>query len=431
MNIFSRTGMVFFFLIPFTLCFWERGSTLFLFLYGLTVVLQPSLASRMKIALSHIWILPFLLLFGFTALSLLWSGDMVRGGFILEKKTALAALPILLAVDTHFSRKHAEMAMLSLGAGCLLALWIAVGLACLSYFEGDGASVFFYHRLGWKLDEFNAAYFSFYVFMSIAFFDGLIRNKAFSFFSPVLIRVVIWVTLGMGIILLSSRLFIFLSIVFGTVRLAETSRVNAEGRARRKRFVLVFGMLVLGVSAILINRSRFQDIASTQFEVLQQDQFSWDTPFNGLTLRMLLLKFGWEALQENQAVFQGVGVGDVRSEINKLILKYNLYHGNPELGDMGYLDYSLHNQYMETWLQAGLPALAAWLWILAFGWRRAVVERCHSPLFWLMLAITAFSFFESTMERQRGIVFMVFFLSVFYSKSTYEDPKVSIGGSDA
>jgi O-antigen ligase len=41
------------------------------------------------------------------------------------------------------------------------------------------------------------------------------------------------------------------------------------------------------------------------------------------------------------------------------IVQYNLYHGNPSLGDRGYLGYGFHNQYMETWVQAGLPALAA------------------------------------------------------------------------
>lgn len=403
-----------------------------LFLYGIAVFLQPGLGGRLRQGLRCRWVFPFLLLYAFTALSLLWSTDLERGAFILEKKAALFALPILVALDGQLSRRLVQGAMLSLVAGCVLALWIALGHAAWQYAQTGGASAFFYHRLGRVLDEFNAVYFSFYVLMSLVFFGCLLRKKAFSILDAVWLRGLVAVTLISGVILLSSRLFIVLALLYGiscfAVGRRRSSGLSPGSRGVGEKWVLAASLVALAGLGLFLNRGRFIELAGSRFEMLEQEEFRWDTPFNGLTLRLLFLKFGWEALREEQAVVQGLGVGDVRQVMNDMVRRYKLYHGNPDLGDTGYLNYSLHNQYMETWLQAGLPALAAWLWLLAWGWKAGLNPDRRETLLWLVLAITAFSFFESVMERQRGLAFIVFFLSTLYSNKTHEDTERTTAG---
>lgn len=419
-----KIGRTSFILIPLTLCFWERGNSYVLFLYGLTVLLQPGLYGRFRQALRNPLVLSFLLLYSLAALSLLWSADLGRGGFILEKKAALCALPLLLAMDGQLNRQLIREAMASLVAACVLSLWIALGHAAWLYSGSGDTSVFFYHKLGWIFDELNAVYYSLYVFMSIVFFDHLIRERAFPWLSSGRLRAVVWIALGLGIILLSSRLFIALALVYGLAALAGKWRSSGK-------WALAGLLAAFGLMAFVLNRGRFQDLLDSRFEVLRQETFRWDTSFNGITLRLLLLKFGWLALQENHAAVQGLGVGDVRQAMNDYVLRHNLYHGNPELGDTGYLDYSLHNQYMETWLQAGLPALAAWLWLLAYSWRQGMKAGWRFPLLWLVAAVAALALFESVLERQRGVVFIAFFLSTLYSNRKHENPEIPNGGTDA
>ncbi|MCO6492454.1 MAG: hypothetical protein J5I98_28820 [Phaeodactylibacter sp.] len=430
MNLFPKIGKACFLLIPFTLCFWERGNTYVAILYGLAVLVQPGLRERFRKALKQKWVFPFLALYAFTAFSAFWSADLARAAFVLEKKSALVAFPVLAALDGQLSWRLVRQAMLCLVGACVLALWAALAHAVGQYPVAGDISVFFYHHLGWVLDEFNAVYFSLYVFMSLVFFDFLVREKAFSFIKPAWIKGLVWGTLALGIVLLSSRLFILLAVVYGLVRLTLGRKGGGGlGGVRNRGWVILF--LAFALLAVLVNQGRFRELVDSRFEVLQQEQFRWDTPFNGLTLRLLLLRFGWQALEENQAWAAGLGVGDVRPEINSLILRHNLYHGNPELGDTGYLNYSLHNQYLETWLQAGLPALAAWLWLLAMGWRAGLREGILFPLLWLVLAVASFSLFESVLERQRGVVFFVFFLSALYSSINYENPEIPSTGTRA
>lgn len=431
MNALLTTGRIAFLLVPFTLCFWERGNTFVLFIYGGTVLLQPSPGERLRRALRQYGLLPFLALYAFTALSLLWSEDLYRGAFILEKKTALAALPVLMALDSQISRRLVCGSMCSLVAGCVLVLWAALGCAAWEYKEAGESSVFFYHALGRPFGEFNAIYFSFFVLVSIVFFDFLMRERAIPIPGPGWLAVAVSATLALGLVLLSSRLFIALGLLYGIVWLAGIRQEQKVFSGRGGSRALAILLIAAGALAIVINRGRFREVAESRFEVLRQEEFRWDTPFNGLTLRLLLLKLGWEALNEENAVAQGLGVGDVRQAMNGLVRRYNLYHGNPELGDTGYLDYSLHNQYMESWLQAGLPALAAWLWLLALAGRKGWKAGRRFPLIWLVLFTTAFALSESVLERQRGLVLIVFFLSALYSNKAYEGPEVARTEADA
>lgn len=401
---------VFLILIPFSLCFWERASTLCIFLYALAVLFQGDLAGRFREALRQGWIYPFLLLYFFQAASLLWSDDIMAGWFVLEKKASLLVLPLIIGMDTRLRGEMLHALLFSLIVGCAAALAFCLSYAVWEYVRLGDPAVFFYHRFSWPLDEFNAMYFSFYLFTGLAALHYLVREVDYPPLHRRWTQVILFATLLVGLLLLSSRLFIVLTGIY--VLLAVLQAIPGK-----MRWGWTLGLLLLtsGVFLSGFTRERFGQLLDSRFEVLRLERFEYDTPFSGLTLRLLFLKFGWEILLEKNAWLTGVGAGDARSEMDAKIVQYNLYHGNPSLGDRGYLGYGFHNQYMETWVQAGLPALGCWLWLLAWGWRRGIQNGRRYPLIYLVAALTAFALVEDVMERQRGIVFVTCLLSSFYA----------------
>ncbi len=418
MKIRNNIGQILFILLPFTLCFSERLSTFVLIGFVALVLMQESLAERFRRALREKWVYPFVLLYFFNALSLLWSADLGHGWLVVEKKSALLALPLAVAMDEGFNRRVLQYAMLSLIAGCGLGLLASLGHAVWLYFTLDETAVFFYHALSWVLDEFNAVYFSFYLLMAVVFLDHLSREKAFLLLERTGVLPALYAFFAAGIVLLSSRLFIFLLAGYGFLRLLQLGGSQIAGK--RWRWGLSLGLLLFisGVLMLGFTRSRFQQLVDSRFDVLTQERFEYDAPFNGLTLRLLFLKFGWEALQEERALWAGLGVGDARRQMNATIRAYNLYHGNPQLGDKGYLDYNFHNQYMQSWVQAGLPALACLLCLLGYGWYAGLQMGWRHPLICFVAVITAFACIEGVLERQRGVVFIAFFLSSFFHLSS-------------
>jgi O-antigen ligase len=287
---------VFLILIPFSLCFWERASTLCIFLYALAVLFQGDLAGRFREALRRGWMYPFLLLYFFHAASLLWSDDIMAGWFVLEKKASLLVLPLIIGMDARLRGETLHALLFSLIVGCAAALAF-----CLSYRrvgvcppERSG-EVFFYHRFSWPLDEFNAMYFSFYLFTGLAALHYLVREVDYPLLRRRWTQVILFTTLLVGLLLLSSRLFIVLTGIY--VLLAVLQAIPGK-----MRWGWTLGLLLLtsGVFLSGFTRERFGQLLDSRFEVLRLERFEYDTPFSGLTLRLLFLKFGWEILRRRE-----------------------------------------------------------------------------------------------------------------------------------
>jgi O-antigen ligase len=82
-----------------------------------------------------------------------------------------------------------------------------------------------------------------------------------------------------------------------------------------------------------------------------------------------------------------------------------------EMGVQG--DYHSHNQYLESMLMAGIPALVLLLAIMFTSlWHAA-----KNKIFLLLLIVVHFmtqSIFESTFEVQHELVFYIFFVFLFF-----------------
>ncbi|GJM32584.1 MAG: hypothetical protein DHS20C18_15850 [Saprospiraceae bacterium] len=390
-----------------------RINTFVIILYICVVLWSNPLLDALKNAARQKWLYPFLALYLLHILSLLWTQDIEHGLFILEKKASLFLLPIAIAMDLQIKKEMVYQAMFSLIIGCSLALWFCSIYACWNYLQIADTTVFFYHELGAPLDKFNAIYFSFYAFLSLVFLFELERKSELFQGKKWLQALLLFSLLG-GLVLLSSRLFILLTLLF--LLFIGLRRFQSGAFPWRYKLTAILALIFLGIGILSTSfpQQRFKELRGSDFRVLQQETFHWDTPFNGLTLRLLLLKFAMEILAEKQAFLGGVGVGDAQNELDQTFIKHNLYHGNAELGDQGYLGYNTHNAFMELWLQIGIGGLFFFTIILGQAWGFSLNTGYYALVF-MVLAITGFALIEGILERQRGIVLITYFLSIFYT----------------
>lgn len=407
-------------LIPLSLIFSLKFNSWCIGLYLLNVLTQEGLPGRVKNLFNAQWLLPFLGFYLIHLVSLFWTEKAEWGIFILEKKAAFLVLPIAIALDGHFDSRVIYRSYLGFICSCGLALLSCLSIAAYQYLLTGKGYFFFYHSLGAPLDL-NAVYFSLYLFSALALLLYLYQKEMPAirkYYKGAIVVAGLFIT---GLLLLSSKLFIVLLIGLFLVVFLKGSGVFQWGLQKKLiGAALVIGVLFAGIFLLRTPEKRFHDLMTSNFEVLRQDEFHWYTRFNGLTLRLLFLKFGWEIIAHPPAFFFGVGPGDAQGEMLRIKEKYHLYLGNTYLADSGYRGYNFHNQVMETWVQTGLMGVSMLLWLFVGAYRHAIKARHSLSLVLILIALTTFLGSESYLERQRGIVFLVYYFSTLYIFNDYE-----------
>jgi O-antigen ligase len=101
----------------------------------------------------------------------------------------------------------------------------------------------------------------------------------------------------------------------------------------------------------------------------------------------------------------GLGIGDVRETLAKAYQEKNMDFALNKR-------FNAHNQYLETYVGLGLIGLSCLLLILGSALWQSIRRR--DMVFFLFMLIILINFmFESVLERFFGVLFFVFFLSIF------------------
>jgi len=154
---------------------------------------------------------------------------------------------------------------------------------------------------------------------------------------------------------------------------------------------------------------QMRGVDASDLRIWQVSHFSPDDYFNEVQLRVTLWKFSLEILAETHSWLTGVSAGDAHFQINRQITSHGMYTGVPGTSDTGYLNYNLHNQFLETLLRSGAIGLMLLLAFLYAVFRRAVAAKDGMLLATLGVFCCVF-LTESVLERQIGIVPFFFFL---------------------
>jgi hypothetical protein len=329
--------------------------------------------------------------------------------FALEEKASLIFIPILLVSLLQYDATIGVKGIQSFIAGNIAASLYCLGSAAVHVLYTTDTTLFFYHQLSAPLAA-NAIYFSLYLTVSIFYLIHYYNKGVLNIPRPLLSAFL--AILIITLMLLSSKMII----VAGSALIVYFLFSISGQRLKWTAFITT--MLCLGLLLFTTNpiKTRFKNWnAGKAIEVLNKKDFTNYT-FDDVDIRILLAKLGWELTTENKTWVQGNGGNGYHQPLNEKMLSYKLFAGNEVTRDTGYINYNMHNQYFENFIQYGLIGLFILIIILVKVFLTGV--RSKSKVLELIALLFSFSFLsESVLETQAGI--LLFTLIVFYEwKST-------------
>lgn len=231
---------------------------------------------------------------------------------------------------------------------------VALTLAIVQYLQLHDSSVFVYHALAGQVH-------------STAIFASMLCVVAVAvlLFLPLRTwpKMLLYACFSVFILLLASRMFLFIHLFISGVHAFTLLRP-------RLKLVAAGGMLILLAALIFTPnpiRTRFQDMARFQAGYLTQKDFNQGMYFDGLSLRVLYIRYSFEIMQEHHRYLVGVGSGDAAQLLRDKIRAYHMYDGDGSNGSGGgYLQYSFHDAYLESFVAFGIIGIIAL--VLLYGY---------------------------------------------------------------
>jgi O-antigen ligase len=351
---------------------------------------------------------PFLfgciLLFLSHVVALFITGADKAGLADLQVKAGLVLAPLAFCSTTISDELRKKLAVYFIIIIAATAFYCLIR-ATYNYFQTRDTSFFFYHSLVQPVNG-HAIYFAVLVFIALLFLIETYPVTALVLKRPVRASLIIF--LSILLFLLSSRLVLGFYFLYLITYLA--------GRVKRRsanRF-LISGALIIVVAGIIalttdnpIGR-RFSDIMTGNWKVVRMERFNPGMYFNGVQFRLLQWRFTGEILVENHAWVTGIGPGNAQYLLDQKYVSTNMYIGEPERGDRGFLGYNTHNQFLESLLKTGIsgPIVLLFICITLVKW--AWQKRKRQAAFITALFIV-WLFTEAVLERQYGIQIFIFF----------------------
>ncbi|MHA4847433.1 O-antigen ligase family protein [Flavitalea antarctica] len=346
----------------------------------------------------------------------LFTSDSFAGGWKhLESKLGYLVLPLALCSGTILTRQVRNKVLMVFTITLTAATLLCLIVAFYKYSTQHDVSVFFYHDLLTPISH-HAVYFSAFILIAIAFLATEYQDITWLRHRSWLM--LFWIGYFMGItVLLSSKLMLSITIMLLLFLLLKSFHNSFP-----KRQILIVLIILGGLSATIlltdnIVKRRFNNLFEGNIDVLKSDKFNPGNSFTGLEFRLLLWRFTYEIMAENNAWVLGVGTAGSQEYLVRKYHSMNMYAGDERKGDHGYMAYNCHNQFLQTSLQSGLLGLSVLLfWCFVFCY--ATIKSRDKIQSVLAITILCFFFTESVLERQYGMILTCFFpLILLYSKS--------------
>lgn len=362
---------------------------------------QPLSVSYEKLKQSRFWFIP-VIYFIWLAFSHFWDSS---GGYRLrdiERYLILFFVPPAMAVAPNEMKVFVNKA-------CIAFITVSVAVCMISLFKSyqeyqvkHDYRVFYYQYLS-EQTGLNAIFLSNYCLASITWllFYGFIDKKQNTMVYVIICATIFFLLLM--IFLLSSKLLIFLTLLVMMVFILVLGYV--KGFFIRS---IIITSLIIASGLVAITQLSYLKwrITSTEIKMYHGQEDNQ----NGIAIRLYMWKAVGGLIAERPLLGYGIKGGRLET-----LAKYK--REGFEMGVQG--DYHAHNQYIESWLMAGIPGLILLLSIMF----TALLKGIKSKNFLLLLMVVHFmaqSVFESTFEVQHELVFYIFFIFLFY----YHGPRI-------
>ncbi|MFD2566648.1 O-antigen ligase family protein [Pseudotenacibaculum haliotis] len=366
------------------------------------VFLAISLFSALKkknlksISKENFFFAGFFLLF---PIALLYSSDVDYGLKVVERNVVWFLIPLLVPFSLQMTKKQLYRAFLAFAIAVHAAALLLIVVACWNFIKTNDPLVFYYDELITVLN-FHPVYFSVYLLFSLLIlFEGTLKKYIKL---PLYVRALIVAFDVVVLVLLSSK------IVLASFLLVLGILIFRSYRSKKSILTALLAIVVTLTVVMQFSetRKRINDSLFSSWELLDKETFKYNDPFTGITLRLITWKFVMKKFIEKENVVLGLGTGDAKEFIN------NVYRER-KMDDGGYINYNMHNQYLEYALKFGVLGLLYFFSILFLSFKKAIRTK-NGLYFSFLLIFCIFSITESNLEVQRGIVFFVLINSVLY-----------------
>lgn len=318
----------------------------------------------------------------------------------LDQYTALFVFPIAFATLRFSDNPGRQISKVFLMAvvGTFISTIILFISALIRYHETSTITEFYYISLG---NGFHPTYLSMLTTLSLAIIlDRKTLRKFITLYRPlkyIVVVVVIWLV-TFNILLASKAGVIVQLMVIALFAVREfVSRRHING-------IILLLLLIISVASIptvfTFTANRFDLLAESVIytneddNLIHLDEATTNSRMNGW-------KASFDVIKQNPLL--GVGPGAIKGELNKAYIARGLGYGNR----------NPHNQYLQTWIELGLPGIIMLLLLGVIAAIYAFREKNYLYLAFLLI-IFINMFFESILERRMGVMFFAFWNSLFW-----------------
>lgn len=371
-------------------------NTIALVMCLLVVILRGQLIDSFKALKQNPFGLFAIALYFWCALSILWSTDKETGTEDILARASLLLVPLFFSawklnadeigkVLKTFIYGSLAITLYSIAAAAFAVIYYPKSFA--SRFEG-----FTYEHLSYH-SSFQPIYLSLYIISAI-FFSLWVSGEEQSIKK----RAFIILTFFVFLVLLASRMEIMVFFfVFSIVTI-----IWGKQKGRLKQVLLLSaGLVVICFALVMSNnltRTRFTEMFSSNYE---------NTQYGGTALRIAKWQNTVDCWKQYPVI--GTGIGDYHNELQATYLKNNFTIGYDH-------KYNSHNQFLQTLLGTGLIGLLLLLAMLFSGLRMAWKSANWLAVIFIVVFLLS-CITESMLERQRGIVFFIFFSTLLLNSA--------------
>lgn len=383
-------------LLAFSLPFGKMYVPPFIVLFALSVLITPGFGKGLPDRIYKTYLIAFAGFYLWHLAGMLWSTNWGYGLMDLEIKASLLVLPLLFlfAPVGLITRTFLRNIILSFGAGIFLSVIISSLHSLLLFFETGSFASFYYTQSSLFM---HPSYLSMYiVFFLFALYE--FRTSGSKTFWYIYIPALILV---FHLNLLSSKagfLTFFMALVFISADLIF-----------RKKWKQILSMAILPV--IVFGSSMFFFPASSQRVASVVNNIGKSTEElnnsgESTADRILIWKTALRLASDNLLI--GQGTGDVKDALIASYKKEGLTY--PVRFNL-----NAHNQFIQSLVALGIPALLLLIFMLGFPLWHAV--RKKELVYAGFILFFGFNILvESMMEVQAGIVFFAFWTVLLWAR---------------
>ncbi|MAY83210.1 MAG: hypothetical protein CMP59_03675 [Flavobacteriales bacterium] len=356
----------------------------------------------------------FILFFLWHLLSLSYSEDLSSGIKAIESKLSLLVFPLVLFNANSLVKRLWLILRVFYVSIAVSIIYLLINSALHYFTEGSWLT---YHDFTAPFNA-HAVFFSYFLFLSILIVVYELNNSELSRTHKLLLIILLVISF-VGLLFCASKNVSIVTIFFSLMILAR--RFFQKGLRLKEVLIFLIASVIILISALQMDavKNRMAELSSgsgmENFEIIRSGGeigVNDNLKYNGTSLRITLWYLGMDELIERDRLLIGLSPADRRGIMNQ---RYN------EVGMGPYRDYNLHNQFIQTVVELGIVGLLLYLiiYLSLFG---LAIKQGNYLLLVFLTATVIFQLTESILERNKVIVFVMFFLCLLPAlKNTIEN----------